>query len=329
MHLYICLCGNLVAKACNDIKIVLIMTTIRIASRKSPLAMQQTEFVRDQLLKLDPSLTIVIKQFQTQGDKFLSQSLSKIGGKGLFVKELENAILCDEADIAVHSMKDVPYSLPNGLEITAILKREDERDAFVSEKYNELSQLPIGATVGTSSLRRACQLKAWRSDIEIEPLRGNINTRLSKKHNFDAIILAAAGLKRMRFTDQITQLLDLAQFIPAAGQGALGIECHQDNHQLKALLKQLACPQTSQCVLAERGVILRLHGSCQVPLAAHALISSDHLDLTALVGTHDGQTLIKSHKRVPLNDVEPTQVGFIVADDLLAQGASTILEAYQ
>ena len=210
--------------------------TIRIATRKSPLALQQTKHVASCIKAIAPEYHIELKTFQTQGDKFLNQSLSKIGGKGLFVKELEQALLNNEADIAVHSMKDVPYELPAGLAIKAILAREDARDAFLSVSHPSLEMLPANATIGTSSLRRACQLKALRSDLKIEPLRGNINTRIAKMNQFDAIILASAGLIRMGFTDQIKHYLDTNLSLPAAGQGALGIECRKDDHPLIELL---------------------------------------------------------------------------------------------
>ncbi len=300
---------------------------IRIATRKSPLAMKQTELVKAQLLELKPDLEITLIPFQTQGDKFLNQSLSKIGGKGLFVKELETALLENNADLAVHSMKDVPYELPNGLSINAILKREDPRDALITELGNSIMELPKGAKVGTSSLRRACQLKSIRSDIEIIPLRGNINTRLNKRHEFDAIILAAAGLNRMGFNNYITQVLPQIQLLPAAGQGALGLECRDNDLELIALLSKLNCQQTQTCVEAERGVIQYLQGSCQVPLAAFATLENSKLKLDALVGYDDGSKTIRATSN-QISNFTPLQLGHTVAKNLLTQGAQEILEKY-
>lgn len=307
--------------------LMLSTNTIRIATRKSPLAMQQTMLVKQQLLSVEPSLNIEIVPFQTQGDKFLNQSLSKIGGKGLFVKELEHALLNNEADLAVHSMKDLPYELPQGLEIGAILKREDTRDALISRQHLNLQSLPSGATIGTSSLRRASQIKALRADLNISPLRGNINTRLDKSKNFDAIILAVAGLKRMNFDNHITEYLTIEQLLPAAGQGALGLECRSNDLKLLQLLKQLECTETTACVLAERGVIEHLHGSCQVPLAAHAIQQENKLSLKAMIATDDGKQVI--HATAETQNLQaPTELGHIVAKKLLAQGAQPILDRY-
>lgn len=300
---------------------------IRIATRKSPLAMKQTELVKAQLLEIEPSLEIILVPFQTQGDKFLNQSLSKIGGKGLFVKELETALLENNADLAVHSMKDVPYKLPDSLGINAILKREDPRDALITELGENIMELPKNAKVGTSSLRRACQLKALRSDIAIVPLRGNINTRLTKRHEFDAIILAAAGLNRMNFENYITQVLPQTQLLPAAGQGALGLECRDDDLELIELLTKLNCKQTQICVEAERGVIQYLQGSCQVPLAAFATINNSELELNALVGLDDGSQILRA-VAIEKTTVDPVKMGHLVAKDLLNQGAQQILNKY-
>ena len=300
---------------------------VRIATRKSPLAMQQTNFVKSKLLELNPKLDIAIIPFQTQGDKFLNTSLSKIGGKGLFVKELENALLNDEADFAVHSMKDVPYALPSGLTIGAILKREDAKDALISRQQLTLADLPFKATIGTSSLRRACQLKAIRNDFIIEPLRGNINTRLSKLDNYDAIILAVAGLKRMNFEDQITEYIDPTMLLPAAGQGALGIECRNTDYQIIDLIQQLTCSITKKCVEAERGVIETLQGSCQVPLAAYAYTQENILKLSALIAYDDGSNMITAQAEA-LIDSQASILGQQVAKQLIEQGARHILDKY-
>lgn len=303
------------------------LTIIRIATRKSPLAMKQTELVKAQLLQINPNLEIQLLPFQTQGDKFLNQSLSKIGGKGLFVKELENALLENKADLAVHSMKDVPYELPLGLGIHAILKRENPHDALISLKNYTFETLPLNARIGTSSLRRASQLLSLRKDLEIIPLRGNINTRLEKANDFDAIVLAAAGLKRMGFDSKITQYLSASELLPAAGQGALGLECRNEDSELIALIAKLRHSQTQQCVLAERAVIKTLQGSCQVPLAAFATLSHEKLTLNSLVGRHDGTDLIKVSKTFETTQ-DPHLCGAEVAKALINKGAQTILNDY-
>lgn len=299
---------------------------LRIATRKSPLAMKQTEMVKQALLHIDPSLNIELLPLQTKGDTFLNQNLSKIGGKGLFVKELEHAMLDNAADMAVHSMKDVPYQLPGGLGIHAILEREDARDAFISDKANSIQELPDNARIGTSSLRRASQLLLLTPKLIIEPLRGNINTRLNKRHNFDAIILAAAGLNRMNFNQEITTLLPTSELLPAAGQGALGIECRNDDRPLIELLSKLSCETTRQCVLAERAVITTLQGSCQVPLAAYCQSESNKLTLRALVARHDGSELITASESS--NEMPPVELGKLVAKQLLDKGAQAILDEY-
>lgn len=303
------------------------LDVIRIATRKSPLAMKQTQLVKAQLLKLNPKMDVQLIPFQTQGDKFLNQSLSKIGGKGLFVKELEVALLNNEADIAVHSMKDVPYELPKGLEIKAILKRENPYDALISHAGYTFNELPLNARIGTSSMRRACQLQAIRKDLKIVPLRGNINTRLKKCQEFDAIILATAGLSRMGFESQITQYLTSDQLLPAAGQGALGLECRSNDVELINLIEKLACQETTKCVLAERAVIKTLQGSCQVPLAAFATLNQNHLELKALVGRHDGTDIITANNVMAL-DESPDHLGQTLAQQLIDKGAQSILNDY-
>lgn len=289
--------------------------------------MKQTEMVKNQLLKINPNLNIELLPLQTQGDTFLNQSLSKIGGKGLFVKELETALLDNTADLAVHSMKDVPYLLPEGLGIHAILKREDPRDAFISNCATSIQTLPANARVGTSSLRRACQLLQINPSLEIVPLRGNINTRLNKRHDFDAIILACAGLLRMDFSHEITSYIPTNQLLPAAGQGAMGIECRNDNPELIDLLAKLACQTTTQCVIAERMVITKLQGSCQVPLASFCHVENNELHLNAMVARHDGSEKITASQSAPLHLA--SQLGFDVAKQLIDKGAQIILDEYK
>jgi len=300
--------------------------TIRIATRKSPLAMQQAEFIKSQLLKHHPELKVELKGFSTEGDRFLATPLAKIGGKGLFVKELEQAMLNNEADIAVHSMKDMPVEIPQGLSLQAICERHDPRDAFVANAYNSLADLPRGAVIGTSSLRRSCQVLALRPDLKLVSLRGNINTRLRKldEGEFDAIILAAAGLKRLNFAERIKQLLKPPEFLPAVGQGALGIECRSDDNPLHKLLAKLIHEETTQCVLAERAMNYYLHGGCQVPIAGYATVDAGQICLQGLVGKPDGSRVLRSKMQGPIN--QPEQLGKRVAEDLLAQGAQAILE---
>jgi hydroxymethylbilane synthase len=261
----------------------------------------------------------------TQGDKILDTPLAKIGGKGLFVKELEQGMLDGRADIAVHSMKDVPVDLPDGLHLPVIMRREDPRDAFVSNRYSNLHDLPEGAVVGTSSLRRECQLRERRPDLRIEPLRGNINTRLKRldEDRFDAIILASAGLKRMGFGDRISAVLGPGDSLPAIGQGALGIECRSDDPRVNELVAPLADPETSSCVAAERAMNRRLHGGCQVPIAGHAVAEGAQLYLRGLVGEPDGSRVIRAEGRAPAAEGEA--LGVRLARELLDGGAEPIL----
>lgn len=299
--------------------------TIKIATRKSPLALWQAEFVRDRLLELYPELEVELVKMSTQGDKILDTPLAKVGGKGLFVKELEQGMLSGEADIAVHSMKDVPMELPEGLHLPVICQREDPRDAFVSNNFDSLDALPAGSRVGTSSLRRECQLRGHRPDLEILPLRGNVNTRLSKLDDgeFDAIILASAGLKRLGFRDRIRELLTPEQSLPAVGQGAVGIETRIDDVELNKLLAPLRCPRTWIVVSAERAMNRRLNGGCQVPIAGFALIDHDEVWLRGLVGKPDGSQMLYADARAKVEDTEA--LGEIIANKLLAQGADAIL----
>ncbi len=300
------------------------MKTLRIATRKSPLALWQAEYVKANLLKHHPHLKIELVTFTTQGDKILDVPLAKIGGKGLFVKELESAMLAGEADLAVHSMKDVPMEYPEGLAITTICEREDPTDAFVSNNFATFDDLPQGAIVGTSSLRRQCQLRALRPDLVIRDLRGNVGTRLGRLDNneYDAIILASAGLKRLGLETRLRQ--QLTQLLPAVGQGAVGIETRINDTELHRLLAPLHHPQTAVCVQAERAMNRRLQGGCQVPIAGYATIDNQILTLNALVGSIDGQQII--HQQGKTQDLLAVEaLGEQVATGLLNQGAAAIL----
>jgi hydroxymethylbilane synthase len=257
----------------------------------------------------------------------LDAPLAKVGGKGLFVKELEVGMLAGDADIAVHSMKDVPVEFPDGLHLAAILDREDPLDAFVSNRFQSLAALPQGATVGTSSLRRQCQLAVRRPDLRIAPLRGNVNTRLRKldEGEFDAIILAAAGLIRLGFGERIRARIDTEDSLPAIGQGAIGIECRVDDERVHRLIAPLHHPATAERVLAERAMNARLHGGCQVPIAGHAEHRDGGLHLRGLVGMPDGSRVMRAERSGPAADAE--RIGTEVAEDLLAQGAGEVLAA--
>lgn len=301
--------------------------TLKIATRQSPLALWQANYVKDRLQQLYPDLTIELVPMVTKGDVILDSPLAKIGGKGLFVKELENALLNKEADIAVHSMKDVPMQFPEGLGLAVICQREDPRDAFVSHSYRTFAELPQGAVVGTSSLRRQCQLKALRPDLDIRSLRGNVGTRLSKLDNgdYNAIILASAGLIRLGLADRIASFIDVEQSLPAAGQGAVGIECRTDDAQVQALLAPLADVETTYCVLAERAMNNHLQGGCQVPIGGYAVLQQGQLYLRALVGDIDGSRIIRAEGKSPVENAEA--LGVQIAEQLLAQGADKILQA--
>ena len=301
--------------------------TLKIATRQSPLALWQANYVKDRLQQLYPDLTIELVPMVTKGDVILDSPLAKIGGKGLFVKELENALLNKEADIAVHSMKDVPMQFPEGLGLAVICQREDPRDAFVSHSYRTFAEVPQGAVVGTSSLRRQCQLKALRPDLDIRSLRGNVGTRLSKLDNgdYDAIILASAGLIRLGLADRIASFIDVEQSLPAAGQGAVGIECRTDDMQVQALLAPLADAKTTYCVRAERAMNNHLQGGCQVPIGGYAVLQQGQLYLRALVGDIDGSRIIRAEGKSPVENAEA--LGVQIAEQLLAQGADKILQA--
>lgn len=303
------------------------MQRIRIATRKSALALWQAEFVKAELLKHHPELTVELVPMSTQGDKILDTPLAKIGGKGLFVKELETAMLEDRADIAVHSMKDVPVEFPDGLMLSTICEREDPRDAFVSNQFRAIAELPPGAVVGTSSLRRQCQLKALRPDLQVRDLRGNVNTRLAKLDNgeFAAIILAAAGLLRLGFAERIAGYLPVEQSLPANGQGAVGIECRTSDQRVQALLAPLEHGITRNCVLAERAMNRRLQGGCQVPIGAFATQHGEQITLRGLVGSLDGSEIIRDQVQGPASSAE--SLGLQLAERLLAAGAGKILTA--
>ena len=300
---------------------------IRIATRKSALALWQAEYVKARLEAAHPGLRVTLVPMVSRGDKLLDSPLSKIGGKGLFVKELETALLENEADIAVHSMKDVPMDFPEGLGLFCICEREDPRDAFVSNTYPSLEALPAGSIVGTSSLRRQAQLLTRRPDLEIRFLRGNVNTRLAKLDagEYDAIILAAAGLIRLGFEDRITSAISVDDSLPAGGQGAVGIECRSADSEIHALLEPLHHADTSSRVTAERALNKHLNGGCQVPIACYAVLEGEQLWLRGLVGEPSGGRLISAEARAPSADAEA--LGVRVAEDLLAQGAEEILKA--
>ncbi|MFL1805301.1 hydroxymethylbilane synthase [Plesiomonas shigelloides] len=300
---------------------------IRIATRQSPLALWQAEHVRQLLCAQHPDLEVTLVPMVTKGDVILDTPLAKVGGKGLFVKELELALLEQRADIAVHSMKDVPVEFPDGLGLVCICKRDDPHDALVSNHYDSLDALPQGAIVGTSSLRRQCQLRAARPDLHIKDLRGNVGTRLSKLDNgeYDAIILAAAGLRRLGLEARIRARLSVQQSLPAVGQGAIGIECRLDDARVRALLAPLNHADTADRVVAERAMNNRLQGGCQVPIGSYAELTGDQLYLRALVGAPDGSRLLQAEIRGPRTEAE--QLGSALAEQLLDAGAGSILSA--
>lgn len=300
--------------------------TVRIATRKSALALWQANFVKARLEMAHPGLQVSLVPMVSRGDKLLDSPLAKIGGKGLFVKELETALLEDEADIAVHSMKDVPMDFPEGLGLYCICEREDPRDAFVSNHFSSLDELPQGSVVGTSSLRRQAQLLAIRPDLQIRFLRGNVNTRLAKLDagDYDAIILAAAGLIRLGLESRIRDRLTTEHCLPAGGQGAVGIECRTHDAELQALLAPLHHGPTAVRVIAERAMNRHLNGGCQVPIAAYTVIEDDQLWLRGLVGRPDGSLLLRAEARAAQEHAEA--LGQQVAEALLKQGAQAILD---
>ena len=299
---------------------------IRIATRKSPLALWQAEHVRGRLLALHPGLQVELLTMSTQGDRILDSPLAKIGGKGLFVKELEQGMLDGRADLAVHSMKDVPAELPEGLCIGAILEREDPRDAFVSSQYPSVDELPEGARVGTSSLRRQCQLRARRPDLQILDLRGNVGTRLGKLDggDYDAIVLACAGLKRLGLSARITRELPPEEMLPAIAQGVIGIECRVDDERINSLIESLNHAATRQRTAAERAMNATLAGGCQAPVAGYSVLNDGIIELRGLVGRPDGSHIIRAD--VHGSPEHAAELGKQLADDLLARGARPILD---
>ena len=302
---------------------------IRIATRKSALALWQAEYVKAALLKAHAHIQVELVPMSTQGDKILDTPLAKIGGKGLFIKELEVAMTEGRADIAVHSMKDVPVAFPDGFGLHAICERENPYDAFVSNHFNNLDELPQNAIVGTSSLRRQCQLRKIRPDLVIKDLRGNVNTRLAKLDagKYDAIVLAAAGLIRLGMQERIRTEIPATLSLPAVGQGAVGIECRNDDAELIALLAPLNHFETSVRVRAERAMNAKLNGGCQVPIGSFAVLEDKILTLKGLVGSVDGKVLLRAQHSDLVENAE--QLGEQVAQQLLAQGAGDILDALQ
>jgi hydroxymethylbilane synthase len=288
--------------------------------------MWQAEHVAAELKRVHPDIQVELLGMTTQGDKILDTPLAKIGGKGLFIKELEQGLINREADIAVHSMKDVPVELPPGLHLPVIMQREDPRDAYVSNRYQTIDELPQDACVGTSSLRRQCQLAEQRPDLVIKSLRGNVNTRLGKLDDgqYDAIILAAAGLKRLGFEARITALIGPEQSLPAIGQGAVGIECRVDDPRVNDLIAPLHHQETASCVGAERAMNQRLNGGCQVPIAGYAMLESGNLWLRGLVGEPDGSRIIRGEVEGRTHEAEAMGQG--LADRLLEWGADEILK---
>ena len=298
---------------------------IRIATRKSPLALWQANFVKQNLLLAHKDLTVELIPMVTQGDIILDSPLSKIGGKGLFVKQLEQAILNNEADIAVHSIKDIPAQFPEGLMLATICQRDEVRDAFVANKYTSLNDLPEGAIVGTSSLRRQCQLRSHFPHLIIKDLRGNVGTRLNKldEEQYDAIILASVGLKRLSLEHRITQYIDTDLILPAVGQGAIGIESRTDDKQILDIISVLDDKKSRACIQAERAMNNALQGGCQVPIAGYCRLNNDELLLQGLVGRVDGSKIIKQQITGFINEAE--SLGEKLAKQLLNQGADLIL----
>lgn len=303
------------------------MKTLKIATRQSPLALWQAEYIRARLQELHPDLTVELVKFVTQGDKILDTPLAKIGGKGLFVKELEAALLDGRADLAVHSMKDVPMALPEGLTLAVICEREDPLDAFVSNQFEKFADLPQGAKVGTSSLRRKSQILKQRPDLQIIDLRGNVGTRLAKLDDgqYDAIILASAGLKRLGLSERIRHCLAPDISLPAVGQGALGLECRAADSEVLALIQPLLHQETDVCVRAERAFNAYLEGGCQVPIAGYATLQNGQIHIEGRVGSADGQILLRAELTDEASNAQ--QLGENLARNLLDQGAGELLKA--
>lgn len=302
------------------------MKTLKIATRKSPLALWQAEYVKAKLEQQHPNLKIELVKMMTKGDQILNSSLSKIGGKGLFIKELEIGMLEGKADIAVHSMKDVPYQIPTGFALGAILKRENPFDAFVSNHFKNIEALPLNSRVGTCSMRRIVQLKAIRPDLEILDLRGNVNTRLKRLDDgeYDAIILACAGLIRLGFADRIKQQISADQSLPAVGQGAVGIEIRENDPAILDLITPLIDEQTTHRIKAERAMNARLEGGCSVPIAGFSTLDGDTITLTGLVGNVESGVILKHEVVGNVDNAEA--LGEQLADKLIAMGARDILK---
>jgi hydroxymethylbilane synthase len=298
----------------------------RIGTRASQLALFQANWVKEKLEKAHPRLRVTLAKIKTTGDKIQDAPLAKVGGKGLFVKEIEEALLRKRIDLAVHSIKDVPTDFPDGLHLSAITKREDPRDAFVSREGILLKDLPRGARIGTSSLRRQAQLLHFRDDLRIIPLRGNLDTRLKKLKtlNLDGMVLACAGLKRLGLGEKITEILPTDISLPAIGQGALGIETRVGDEEVEEKIRLLNDPYSSTAITAERAFLKRLEGGCQVPIAAYARIENDRLEINGMVGTIDGKKLIRHRTEGPIEKAE--SIGVELAEVLLARGAKEILE---
>ena len=301
------------------------MSALRIATRQSRLALWQAQHVAAQLRAAHPGLVVELVPMTTQGDRVVDRPLAQVGGKGLFIKELEIAIAEGRADIAVHSMKDVPSDMPPGMTLAAMLSRADPHDAFVSLRHENFSMLPQGARVGTSSPRRQCQLKYARPDLQLLTLRGNVETRLRKlEEQYDAIVLAAAGLIRLGLEGRITHRFDLEQFVPAVGQGVIGIECREDDARSIELVRALNDELAWQCCETERAFALRLQGSCQSPIAAHAQVSAGQVQLRGVIGSPDGQEIYRGVDSGAVADRQA--VGIALADRLLDAGARPLLE---
>ncbi len=300
-------------------------SSLRIVSRESPLAMWQAQFVRARLQETHPGLEVRISAVKTLADRFLHKALSEMGGKGVFVKELEQALLNHEADLAVHSMKDVTVDMPAGLTLGAIMEREDARDVFISNRYMSPEEMPAGGRIGTSSLRRQCQLNAAYPKLALRDIRGNVDSRLQKLDNgeYDALALAAAGIKRLGREHRISAYLDVADMLPAIGQGALGIEIRENDARVEQLVQPLNHRPTQTCVDAERALSRKLYGGCHLPLAGYAQISGETLSMTALVGSPDGSRIVKD--RISGAAAHAEQLGYDLAEGLLRQGADEIL----
>jgi hydroxymethylbilane synthase len=300
---------------------------IRIATRGSPLALWQAEHVAARLQELHPGVEVSLLTMKTRGDKLLDAPLAKVGGKGLFVKELEIGLLDGRADLAVHSLKDVPVHFPDGLELALVMEREDPRDAFVSNQHASLAAMPAGTLVGTSSLRRQTQIRERYPDLRVDWLRGNVNSRLAKLDagDYDAIILAASGLQRLGFSDRIRAAIPPEECLPAIGQGVLGIEIRSDDEELRRLIAPLAHADTTLRVTAERALNETLNGGCQVPIAGYAELDGDQLHLRGLVGEPDGSRILRAEVRG--HSKQAHELGVELAQQLLAQGADSILDA--